>query len=84
VKVTRDIFSLYLGINNADGTTDNLLAELVQWGSYKVEQWVADDPATVWDVAALNALANAPTENADYIAAQPTTMSSIAWVEMTR
>jgi len=28
----------------------------------------ADDPATVWDVAALNALANAPTENADYIA----------------
>jgi len=35
----------------------------------KVEQVVfADDPATVWDVAALNALANAPTGNADYLA----------------
>jgi len=69
VKVTRDPSNLYLSINNPDGTTDKLT--LQYWFSqdaYKVEQVVfMDDPATVWDVAGLNALANVPTENADYL-----------------
>jgi Ca2+-binding RTX toxin-like protein len=69
VKVTRDQSHLYLSISNPDGTTDKLT--LQNWFSqdaYKVEQVVfADAPATVWDVARLNALANVPTENADYL-----------------
>ncbi|WP_031435808.1 calcium-binding protein [Methylobacter tundripaludum] len=69
VKVTRDQSHLYLSINNSDGTTDKLTMQ--NWFSgdaYKVEQVLfADDPVTVWDVAVLSALANAPTENADYV-----------------
>jgi Ca2+-binding RTX toxin-like protein len=69
VKVTRDSSNLYLSINNLNGTTDKLA--LQNWyigNAYKVEQVVfADDPATVWDVATLNTLANVPTENADYL-----------------
>jgi Ca2+-binding RTX toxin-like protein/GH24 family phage-related lysozyme (muramidase) len=69
VIVTRDPSHLYLSIDNPDGTTDKLT--LQNWFSgdpYKVEQVLfADDPATVWDMAALNALANVPTENADYL-----------------
>ncbi|MDD2893857.1 MAG: calcium-binding protein, partial [Halothiobacillaceae bacterium] len=69
VNVTRDQYHLYLSITNPDGTTDKLTVQ--NWFSgdaYKVEQVIfADDPATVWDVTTLSAMANTPTENSDYI-----------------
>ncbi|MCR4301773.1 MAG: hypothetical protein NUV51_09195, partial [Sulfuricaulis sp.] len=62
VTVARDQSHLYLSITNPDGTTDKLT--LQNWNAgdaYKIEQVVfADDPATVWDVAALVAMANTP------------------------
>jgi len=70
VKVTRDSYHLYLSINNPDGTTDKLTLQnwFVSGDAYKVEQVVfTDAPATIWNVATLNTLANPPTENADYL-----------------
>ncbi len=69
VKVTRDSSHLYLSINNPDSTTDRLtLQNWFHQNAYKVEQVLfADDPNTVWDVAALNTLVNTATDNADYL-----------------
>jgi len=70
VIVTRDSSNLYLNINNPNGTKDKLTLQnwFVYGDAYKVEQVLfADDPSTVWDVVALNTLANTATENADYI-----------------
>ena len=62
VIVTRDKDSLYLSINNPDGTTDTLTLLDWFWGdSYRIDRVVfADDPATVWDVAKLTALISVP------------------------
>lgn len=67
VGVSRDQQNLYLSISNPDGTTDKLtLANWFSSDAYKVEQVVFSD-GTVWDVQALMAMVNVPTEGNDFL-----------------
>ena len=85
VMVTRDQISLFLNINNPDGTTDRLTIEgwflgatssyLSNRDAYKIESVVFGD-GTVWDMAALEAMANSSNAPPVLSAAIPNQIST--------